>query len=189
MCYDMSGFLRQCVQKYEELPGQKLDKHKVVATPSLDENLKVDKNVTDGVLSSMAVRVLMKILYAARIARWDLLRAVTYLSRRVTRWNADCDRRLLRLTMYINNTVEQKAIAFTGESMDSCQLAVFCDADLASDHEDSKSTSGIWIAIVGEYTYGPLVAFSKRQGATSHSTSEAELIAVELAVRQEAIPF
>ncbi len=173
----------------EELSGRKLDKNKVVATPFLDENLKVDKYVTDGVLSSKAVRILMKVLYAARIGRWDLLRSVTYLSRRVTRWNPDCDRRLLRLTMYINCTVDDKAEAFAGEGMDSCQLAVCCDADLASDHEGSKSASGIWIAILGEFTYWPLVAISKRQGATSHSTSEAELIAIELAVRQEAIPL
>ncbi len=72
VCYDMSGFLRQCIQKYEELSGQKLDKNKTVATPFLDENLEVDKNVTDGVLSSMAVRILMKLVYAARTARWDI---------------------------------------------------------------------------------------------------------------------
>ncbi len=96
---------------------------------------------------------------------------------------------LLRLMTYINGTVEQKSVAFTGESMASCQLAVFCDADLASDHEDSKSKSGIWIAVIGQYTYWPLIAIRKRQGATSYSTSEAELIAVELAIRQEAIPL
>ncbi len=133
MRYDMSGFLRQCVQKYEELSGRKLDKNKVVATPFLDENLKINKHDTDGVLSTMAVRILMKVLYAARIGRWDLLRSVTYLSRRVTRWTPDCDRRLLKLMMYINCTVDHMAEAFTGESMNSCQLAVCCDSDLASD--------------------------------------------------------
>ena len=36
----------------------------------------------------------MKVLYAARYARFDLLRAVCYLAQYITKWDQECDRRL-----------------------------------------------------------------------------------------------
>ena len=47
-----------------------------------------------GQLQPIAARVLMKILYAARMCRFDLLRAVGSLATRVTKWDAGCDRKL-----------------------------------------------------------------------------------------------
>ena len=40
----------------------------------------------DGELSDIACSVLLKLLYAARLARWDLLRAIGILSSRITKW-------------------------------------------------------------------------------------------------------
>ena len=42
-------------------------------------------------------KVLMKVLWAARLARYDLLKAVSYLARFVTRWLTRCDEMLHRL--------------------------------------------------------------------------------------------
>ena len=39
----------------------------------------------------------MKILFAARMARYDLLRAVQGLAARVTKWSSDCDKALIGL--------------------------------------------------------------------------------------------
>ena len=50
-----------------------------------------------GVLSDIAAKVLMKVLYGARMARFDLLRAVCSLACSVTKWDKDCDRKLHRL--------------------------------------------------------------------------------------------
>ena len=44
-----------------------------------------------GKLQPIASRVLMKILFAARMARWDLLRATQSLASRVAKWSRDCD--------------------------------------------------------------------------------------------------
>eukprot|EP00975_Prorocentrum_lima_P028059 5897646-Prorocentrum_lima.AAC.1 len=58
-----------------------------------------------GQLQPIAARVLMKILYGARMARFDLLRAVSYLAACVTKWTLTCDQDLHRLVCYINSTL------------------------------------------------------------------------------------
>ncbi len=52
----------------------------------------------------IALKSLMKVLYAASVARPDLRRATCMMARRVTKWDADCDRRLHRIMCYINCT-------------------------------------------------------------------------------------
>ncbi len=59
-----------------------------------------------GTLAPVACRVLMKILYAARVARWDLLMVVALLASRVTQWNANCDLALHRLVSYIHCSID-----------------------------------------------------------------------------------
>ena len=61
-----------------------------------------NKNNADrGILQPLAAKVLMKILYGARMARLDMLRAVCNLACFVTRWTTDCDAKLHRLVHYI----------------------------------------------------------------------------------------
>ena len=57
-----------------------------------------------GKLAPIASRVLMKLLFAARMARYDLLRAVQGLASRVTKWSSDCDKALHRLMCYVDST-------------------------------------------------------------------------------------
>ena len=52
-------------------------------------------------VSPYAARVLMKVLYAARDARFDLLRAVCALAQQVTKWARECDLTLCRFMCYI----------------------------------------------------------------------------------------
>ena len=59
-----------------------------------------------GRLQPIASKVLMKILFAARMARWDLLRATQSLASRVTKWSKDCDAALHRLVCYINSSLD-----------------------------------------------------------------------------------
>ena len=66
---------------------------KHVATPFLDEGTpEFDENDLSnsevGILGDIASAVLMKILYAARMRRYDLLRPVGALASRVTKWTA-----------------------------------------------------------------------------------------------------
>ena len=65
---------------------------------------------------------------------------------------------------------------------------MFVDASFAGDLADSKSTSGAIVVLVGPNTWVPITWLCKKQGAVSHSSSEAEIIALEAALRAEGIP-
>ena len=59
-----------------------------------------------GVLGDAAAAVLMKILYGARMGRYDLIRPVQALASRITKWNRLCDKKLHRIVSYINSTLD-----------------------------------------------------------------------------------
>ena len=63
-----------------------------------------------GRLAPVAARILMKILYGARTARLDLLRAVSHLARFFTKWTAECDRKLHRLVSYIHSSYHVRMV-------------------------------------------------------------------------------
>ena len=52
--------------------------------------------------------IAMKILYAAREARFDLLRAIGFLACQITKWDVCCDKRLHRLMCYIEATIKHR---------------------------------------------------------------------------------
>ena len=53
---------------------------------------------------------------------------------------------------------------------------------------DYKSTSGVFSALVGPQTFFPLGWASRKQTCASHSSVEAEVVALEAAIRVEGIP-
>ena len=83
----------------------------------------------------------MKILFAARMARWDLLRATQSLASRVTKWSRDCDVALHRPVSYINSSLDIRMQGFIGDGIGDGKLWLFCDADWAGEY-DSKSAPG-----------------------------------------------
>ena len=54
-------------------------------------------------LQSCATKVLMGVLYAARMAPYDLLHVVGGSASVVTKWTVECDRKLHRLMFYIDS--------------------------------------------------------------------------------------
>jgi len=77
---------------------------------------------------------------------------------------------------------------FVGDSFEDCQLWLFADADHAGEF-DSKSTSGCAMFLVGPNTYFPLNAFSKKQTVVANSSTEAEVVSANHALRAEGIPM
>ena len=57
-----------------------------------------------GKLAAIAAKVIMKVFYAARVCRPDLLRAITFLACPMAKWSADCDKRLHRRVCYVRAT-------------------------------------------------------------------------------------
>ena len=62
------------------------------------------------------------------------------------------------------------------------------DADFAGDTRDAKSTSGGYLALVGDKTFFPLAWVSKRQTSISRSTTESEVVSLAHSLFAEAIP-
>ena len=46
----------------------------------------------------------------------------------------------------------------------------------------------MFLALIGPNTFVPLLWFVKKQGAVSHSSTEAEIISLDAALRMEGIP-
>ena len=188
--YDMEPFLKSCVDRYVNLAGRDAKPLKHVSTPFHEERIArpvVDEKEQGGVLAPIAARVLMKILFAARMARFDLLRAVQGLAARVTKWSIDCDKALHRLVCYINSTLTHKQRAFIGDSVSDCKLWLFADADHAGEY-DNRSTSGCMLVLVGPNTYFPLTAFSKKQTAVAMSSTESEVVSANVSLRAVGLP-
>ena len=166
--YDMASFFESCVEAYCSLAKVDQSLLEKLATPFTEAGIArptLDENEKPGRLQPIASKVLMKILFAARMARFDLLRATQSLASRVTNWSAECDIALHRLVAYINCSREQFLEGFIGDDFkdcQNCQLWLFADADHAGEH-DSKSTTGSAIILVGPNTYYPLSAFPKKQ--------------------------
>ena len=189
--YDMSAFLSSCVEAYCDLAKVDQSKLATASTPFTEAGIArptLSEEEKPGRLQPIASKVLMKILFAARMARYDLLRATQSLASRVTKWSAECDIALHRLVCYINSTKDLFLEGFVGDALEDCQLWLFADADHAGEH-DSKSTSGCAMILVGPNTYYPLNAFSKKQTVVAVSSTEAEVVSANHAVRAEGIPL
>ena len=93
-----------------------------------------------------------------------------------------------RLIAYIHNTTKFVQHCYVGNTPDQCQLGLFCDASFAAELNDSKSTTGAFLCLFGDATFVPIAWMCKKQGAVSHSSSEAEIIAMDAALRADGLP-
>ena len=84
-----------------------------------------------GKLAPIASKVLMKVLWAARLARFDLLRAVCALAQNVSKWTAECDRKLTRLMGYVAYSKSMRTFGWVGDDLSSVQPHTFADAAFA----------------------------------------------------------
>ena len=141
-----------------------------------------------GALAPHAASVLMKLIYAARIARFDLLRSINSLARNVTEWTVDDDAKLYHLMCYVNSSLTKRMTGWVGDKFKDLSLSLFADADFAGCAQSLRSTSGSHMHIQGLHTRFPLSGGSKRQGCVSHSTPEAEIVAADVTLRTMGLP-
>eukprot|EP00969_Alexandrium_andersonii_P187611 8289924-Alexandrium_andersonii.AAC.1 len=73
----------------------------------------------------------MKILWVARVARFDLLRAVGFLATKITKCSSKCDRQLSRLVGYMKATAGLRMVGWVGDTFDTIEPHLFADADFA----------------------------------------------------------
>ena len=140
-----------------------------------------------GELSRVCSRIVLTYLYFARIGRPNILWSVKYQARSIIKWNKSCNQRLARLISYIFST-GYRQYCQAGNSATECKFGIFQDAHFAGDLEDTKSTSGGVLCIVGSHTFVPISWTCKRQTVVSHSGTEAEIILLGAGLRLEGIP-
>jgi hypothetical protein len=90
-----------------------------VDTPFLEESPdSADESGNAGALQPIAARILMKILYGARMARYDLLRPCCHLATKITKWTLSCDKALHRLVCYLHSTPDVRMCGWVGDDVD-----------------------------------------------------------------------
>ena len=73
----MKGHAEKCVEKYLELAKMSEKQLRMVATPGIDDHqIPKEKFETKGKLSDVCSRIVLKVLFFARVARPDLLSSV-----------------------------------------------------------------------------------------------------------------
>ena len=143
----------------------------------------------EGELCRNAASVCMAALYAGRLARFDLLRAIQRLAESFHKWTKRHSQKLHRLMEYINSHLKYMQYGFIGDPWEDLQIVEFVDADWASDNGDKKSTTGALLVLFGPNSFYPLGAICKKQGCQSLSTPEAEIVALTVSLKDLVFPM
>ena len=91
--------------------------------------------------------MLMKILYAARMARYDLLKATNALACKLTKWDTKCDLQLRRLVAYIWSSLDKRLVGYVSKDDKRSGLHLYTDADLGGCPDTQRSTTGVFLCI------------------------------------------
>ena len=184
IAFDMCGYVRDTVTSYLELSKINTPLKPVFTPYLIDEETGAEN---EGLHSKVAMAVLAKLLYCARLARPDFMLAINLLSRNLTTWTVFHDRALLRLMSYAHYSANFMLRGYVGSDLPSLDL--YPDADHAGCKKTSRSTSGIWLEIsTGSESTFPIDWSSKRQGSVAFSTPEAEIVSLESALKDFGIP-
>jgi len=127
------------------------------------EDVDTDDEEKAGMLSSIALSVIAKIMYVARVARPGLLRTATGLSSAVTRWKPHHDRCLRRLVAYAKTTKYVVSTATIGDDNRHVVFQTFVNSEHAGDQSALKSTTGAWLELSGPNIRFAIDFASKRQ--------------------------
>ena len=137
----------------------------------------------------------MKLLYAARRCRFDLLDCVASTIRLarspngLRRRTRSCiTSRPSGLCASVQTSHDRMMIGWAGECLETASIGLFVEADYAGCGESLRSTHGALLHIQGPHTRFPLAGLSKTQGCLSHSTPEAEIVAADFAMIRLGLP-
>ena len=181
---DMKHFMLQSVEKYCEEAGKTVKDLRKVGTPFVDENIIPDADCErPGTLGEAACSILMKALYGGRLARADVLKAITELGAYVSNWTVACDVKMHRLFCYLYHNLDEYMMMIIGDDTDKLELKLYTDADLAGEKAHTRSTSGNLLAIEGPNSFAPIGFQVKTQKATAEATCESEICSLNLGLR------
>ncbi|KAF0688449.1 hypothetical protein As57867_019867, partial [Aphanomyces stellatus] len=178
LVYNTDGSVTMCQRRYVDdiLKRFGMDECKAVVSPADLSSRLVPSSAPTKVNAPFreAVGALMHLMTATRP---DIAFAVGYVSRfmenpQVEHWTA-----VKRIFRYLQGTKSHGICFKPGDKVD---FRGYSDADWAGDHSDRKSTSGYTFLLMS----APVSWGSKKQSSVSLSTSEAEYIALSLAIQE-----
>ncbi len=148
------------------------------------------KSSTDpeGSLGCIVAMMLMTIMYSGRVARFDLLKVISLLASRITKWDSDCDRRLHRLMCYLKKTRADVMTGWVGDDPSLLTAHLFADADFAGCPYTLKSSNGDHFDIQGPNSRVPIAGRCNGQTSTAQSSIEAELSALNSGMKNRGDP-
>ena len=193
MKQEMHQFCLRVVDKYISTPGsmpvRKVDTPLQKTTPAhwQDETWQAP-----GVMKEFSASILMTAYYPARMYRADLVFPIGFLARFITKWTVLCDHMLHRLMCYIHSTANFSLYSEIGsgdKEVASIHILGYPDADHGECPLTNRSTSGNAVVVRGELTTCLTHFSSKRQGCTSTSTPEAEIISACKILREYLVPL
>ena len=101
--YDMSEYFISAVKIYTETTGLTMKKVDSPYVPTIPSDQLEKLLQSPGALTISAASYLMKLMFGARMAHPMICVAIQRLARYVTKWTAECDRRLHRLYCFLSS--------------------------------------------------------------------------------------
>ena len=144
---ETADFARQCVDLYEALCGKAVKQYQTLHV--YPGSLVVSDDAPRGELSVSAARMVMKLLWLARLSRPDILVAVTLLPAKVITWSINEDRMVARLVGYGSYSTHYSSIWFIADASQSLSPFLYVDSDFGGCLHTARSTSGYVLALEG----------------------------------------
>ena len=98
----------------------------------------------------------MKLLYGARMCRYDMLHAIDMLVSPLSTWTIVQDRQLHKLMCYVHRTLDWAQYGWIGDSANDVVICLFADTYFAGDPQSNTSTSGVHLCPIGPSSSFPL---------------------------------
>ena len=176
--HGLDGSVTMCQRRYvnDILKRFKMNECKAVTSPVDTSSRLVSSSAVTTITAPFreAVGALMHLTTATRP---DIAYAVSYVSRFMENPQEEHWTAVKRIFRYLQGT---KDYGICYKPSDKIDFRGYSDADWAGDLADRKSTSGYAFMLLG----APISWGSKKQSSVSLSTSEAEYIALSLAIQE-----
>ena len=188
--FDMCAYLKAAYTDFTQRANLTPKLSAMPYAPELPKAQTDDLIARPGIYGKGAAHYLMRLMFAARVAYPELALAIQRLACQITKWPADCDRRLVRLYGYTATNPNYMFTGFVTTEFDGSPYIVgWPDEVLAGAATTSRSSSGHYVELcTGDQHHFPLSWSCLRQTSTSCHTCEAETVSLATCLRRQALP-
>ena len=184
----MSNYLKELVERFQKEYGQPLRR---VSTPYPPEVKWSPDRDERGRFANTAASYVASGLFVSLVCRGDLAVAIQRMGSNVSRWTVADDERLIRFMSYVNSATDVELQGKLGpQDLEPLAIHAWPDADWNGCADNTRSTSGLFLELVGAEKDHRLPVLWKAsfQTFTSSSSAESETVSASVALRGSAIP-